>query len=106
MFFPLGKIDRLSKYTANETIYKIQVQLKDGRKFKFRIGSEAAWKKIYERLEMFAFIRSKKDFFAFRHFAHSSALEEKMGGWKLYDPLTEFRRMGINPMPHSEDVSK
>lgn len=44
------------------------IQLKDGRKYKFRINSEAAWKKIYDRIEMFAFIKSKKHFFAFRHF--------------------------------------
>ena len=85
--FPLGKIDRLSKYTANETIYKLQIQLKDGRRFKFRISSEVSWKKIYDRIEMFAFIRSKKDFFAFKHFAANPSLEEKYGGWKLYDPV-------------------
>ena len=55
---------------------------------------------------MFAFIRSKKDFFAFRHFAHNSTLENKFMGWKLYDPITEFKRMGINPMPHSEEAIK
>ena len=38
-FFPLGKIDKLNKYTANESVYKMLIQLKDARKFKFRINS-------------------------------------------------------------------
>lgn len=106
VFFPLGKVDRLSRYTTNESIFKMQIQLKDGRKFKFRVVSEQCWKKIYERVEMFAFIRSKKNFFAFRHFAHNSALEEEKGGWKLYDPIKEFHRMGITMMPHTKDTIK
>lgn len=39
VFFPLSKIDKLNKYTTNETIYKVLIQLKDCRKFKFRINS-------------------------------------------------------------------
>lgn len=74
------------------------IQLKDGRKYKFRINSEAAWKKIYDRIEMFAFIKSKKHFFAFRHFQHNQKLEQEFKGWKLFDPLTEFKRMGLRPI--------
>lgn len=39
VFFALSKIDKLNKYTTNESIYKMLIQLKDGRKFKFRINS-------------------------------------------------------------------
>lgn len=50
VFFPLSKIDKLSKYTTNESVYKMLIQLKDGRKFKFRINSETAWKKIFDKI--------------------------------------------------------
>lgn len=50
------------------------IQLKDGRKFKFRINSEMVWKKVYDRIEMFAFIKSKRHFFAFKHFEYNQAL--------------------------------
>lgn len=80
------------------------IQLKDGRKYKFRINSEAAWKKIYDRIEMFAFIKSKKHFFAFRHFQHNQKLEQEFKGWKLFDPLTEFKRMGLRPIQPTDEV--
>ena len=40
----------------------------DGRLFKFRINTEMMWKKIYDNIEKFAFLRIKKHFFAFKHF--------------------------------------
>lgn len=39
IFFSLSKIDKLNKYTTNESVYKMLIQLKDGRKYKFRINS-------------------------------------------------------------------
>jgi hypothetical protein len=44
------------------------IGLKDGRLFKFRINTEMMWKKIYDNIEKFAFLRIKKHFFAFKHF--------------------------------------
>lgn len=66
--YPLGKIEKLHKYTNNENHFKILVGLKDGRIFKFRINTELMWKKIYDSIEKFAFVRIKKHFFAFRHY--------------------------------------
>ncbi len=68
LHFPLGKIEKLHKYTNNENHFKILIGLKDGRFFKFRINTEAMWKKIYDNIEKFAFVRIKKHFFAFRHY--------------------------------------
>jgi hypothetical protein len=66
--FQLGKIEKLHKYTNNENHFKLLIGLKDGRIFKFRINTELMWKKIYDSIEKFAFVRIKKHFFAFRHF--------------------------------------
>lgn len=46
--FPLGKIEKLHKYTNNENHFKLLIGLKDGRLFKFRINTELMWKKIYD----------------------------------------------------------
>lgn len=46
-YFPLGKIEKLHKYTNNENFFKLLIVLKDGRKFKFKILTETVWKKIY-----------------------------------------------------------
>ena len=64
----MGKIDKLHKYTNNENAFKLLIMLKDGRRFKFRINSEVTWKKIYDKIENFAFVRLKSQFFAFKHF--------------------------------------
>lgn len=68
LHFPLGKIDKLHKYTNKENHYKLLIGLKDGRLLKFRIITETMWKKIYEYIEMFAFVKVKRHFFAFKHY--------------------------------------
>lgn len=50
------------------------IGLKDGRLFKFRINTEMMWKKIYDNIEKFAFVRIKKHFFAFKHFEANSQM--------------------------------
>lgn len=53
------------------------------------------WRKIYDNIEKFAFVRVKRHFFAFRHFEANRALEENFRGWHSYDQLNEFKRMGV-----------
>jgi len=65
----------LHKYTNKENYFKLLIGLKDGRLFKFRISTEIMWKKIYDHIEKFAFIRVKKEFFAFKHFEANRQLE-------------------------------
>ena len=48
--FPLGKIEKLHKYTNNENSFKMLIVLKDGRKFKFKVLSEKSWKVIYDKI--------------------------------------------------------
>ena len=67
MHFPLGKIERLQKYTNNEGHYKVVMGLKDGRVVKLRVNTEQMWKKVHDCIDKFAFVRSKQHFFAFRH---------------------------------------
>jgi len=69
--------------------------LKDGRVFKFIINTETMWKKIYDFIEKFAFVRVKKHFFAFKHFESNKKLEESCIGWHLFDLVREFNRMEI-----------
>lgn len=57
--FPLGKIDKLHKYTNKENHLKLLIGLKDGRVFKFKINTETMWKKIYDHIEAFAFVKIK-----------------------------------------------
>lgn len=100
--FALGKIDKLHKYTNKENHHKLLIGLKDGRVFKFKINSEGIWKKIYDHIEVFAFVKVKEQFFAFRHFQSNSSLEENFRGWQTYDVVKEFMRFGIELMPHTE----
>lgn len=102
--FPLGKIDKLHKYTNKENHFKLLIGLKDGRIFKFRINTETMWKKIYDYVEAFAFVKVKRQFFAFRHYEHNSKLEETFRGWQIYNLMREFNRFGIELMPHTENV--
>jgi len=48
--FPLGKIEKLHKYTNKENYFKLLIGLKDGRLFKFRINTELMWKKVYDHI--------------------------------------------------------
>ena len=43
------------------------------------------WKKIYDFIEKFAFVRVKKHFFAFKHFEYNKKLEESCIGWHIFD---------------------
>ena len=61
------------------------------------------WKKIYDYIEVFAFVRVKKQFFAFKHYEANKQLEETFKGWQQYELLSDFKRMGIDIMPHTED---
>ena len=39
------------------------------------------WKKIYDKIEAFAFVKLKKDFFAFKHFQYNQEMENVFRGW-------------------------
>ena len=66
--FPLGKVEKLQKYTNKENQHKLMIGLKDGRCFKFRVYTEPMWKKIYEKIEDFAFVKHKRQFFAYKYY--------------------------------------
>ena len=51
-------------------------------------------------------MKVKQQFFAFRHYEYNSALEKKYEGWKFYNPVEEFERMGIKLMNHFEESPK
>ena len=65
--FPIGKIEKLQKYTNNEGHFKIVMGLKDGRMVKLRVNTEQMCKKVHDCIDKFAFVRVKQHFFAFRH---------------------------------------
>jgi len=44
------------------------IGLKDGRRFKLRVGVEIVWKRVYEHVERFAFVKYKQQFFAFQFY--------------------------------------
>ena len=101
--FALGKIERLQKYTNNEGHFKVVMGLKDGRVVKLRVNTEQMWKKVHDCIDKFAFVRSKQHFFAFRHWEANPEIEQTYKGWQIYNDLAELKRMGITPMPHTED---
>ena len=47
---------------------KLHIALKDGRKFKFKVNVEFVWKKVFDQIEKFAFVKYKKQFFAFQFY--------------------------------------
>ena len=65
---------------------KINIGLKDGRKFKLKINIEYVWKKIFDQVEKFAFVKYKQQFFAFQFYKINKELEDKFKGWSLYNP--------------------
>ena len=50
LHFPLGKIEKLHKYTNNENHFKLLIGLKDGRIIKLRVNTEQMWKKLYDTI--------------------------------------------------------
>ncbi len=47
-------------------------------------------------MEKFAFVKYKQQFFAFQFHKLNKHIEDTYKGWSLYNPLTEFARMGLN----------
>lgn len=101
----IDKLERKNDNNKNkEGLPKLIVTLKDAREFKFKLPLIETLKKIAEEMARFAFVEHKREFFAFRYYQNNKELEDKFNGWKLYDPIKEFNRMGLFPLDHTEKV--
>lgn len=93
---PLGVISRVEKIggqsSRGENSYGLEITCKDMRNLRFALKQEGRSRKsMFENLTKHAFpISSGLQFFAFEN--KETCYED---GWKVYDPIEEFKRLGL-----------
>lgn len=93
---PLGVVSRIEKVggvsSRGENSYGIDITCKDMRNLRFAHKPEGHSRRtVFEKLQTFAFpLAHKEQLFAFYY--HDKAGED---GWSVYEPIAEFRRMGL-----------
>lgn len=93
---PLGVVSRIEKVggatSRGENSYGIDILCKDMRNLRFAHKQENHSRRtVFEKLQKFAFpLVHNEMLFSFSH-------TEKMNedGWNVYEPIAEFRRMGL-----------
>jgi len=94
---PLGVVSRVEKVgysnmSRGEDSYGLEIICKDMRNLKFSSRQENHSRRpVFECLQRYAFpISNKQTFFAFEN---KERFQED--GWSVYDPIKEYKRMGI-----------
>ena len=79
----------------------IDILIKDGRGFKFKLVEKFSNEghQLFQSLQLSAFPEKKEMLFAFEYEKFASFLETKNKGWRLYNPLEEFKRQGLDVAP-------
>ncbi|XP_064481427.1 myotubularin-related protein 2-like [Ornithodoros turicata] len=96
MEVPLGVVSRIEKVgyasSRGENSYGIELFCKDLRNLKFAHKQENHSRRdIFDKLHKFAFpLSNSLPLFAFEYAGRYSA-----NGWAVYDPIAEYRRMGL-----------
>lgn len=101
---PLGLFLSAEKKSdkQNPSVSYIDIYTKDGRAFKIKFQMREV-DRIIHVLQTYSTIERKEEYFAYEFFKYERALEEKYGGWKLYDAFKEFKRQGIDAEPPKEN---
>lgn len=93
---PLGVIARVEKIggasSRGENSYRIDILCKDMRNLRFAHKQENhSRRQVFEKIQLYAFpITNKQPLFAY-----SLREEYEEDGWRVYDPVTEYKRQGI-----------
>lgn len=93
---PLGVVSRIEKVggatSRGENSYGIDILCKDMRNLRFAHKQENHSRRtVFEKLQKFAFpLTHNEKVFAF---SHNEIFAED--GWNIYEPIAEFRRMGL-----------
>ncbi|XP_064636835.1 myotubularin-related protein 2-like isoform X2 [Lineus longissimus] len=93
---PLGAVSRVEKVggsmSRGENSYGIEIFCKDMRNLRFAHKQENhSRRQVFEKLTQYAFpITNKVPMFAFEF-----KEEYEENGWSVYDPIKEFKRMGL-----------
>jgi myotubularin-related protein 1/2 len=93
-FYSVAKIEKTND-KKNMTRYSIDISTKDYRNIKFIISSDQL--KFYANLNNFVFPREYSLNFTFAFKFREASYEEVsfVDGWKIYDPISEYKRQGI-----------
>eukprot|EP00002_Diphylleia_rotans_P010498 TRINITY_DN2096_c3_g1_i3.p1 TRINITY_DN2096_c3_g1~~TRINITY_DN2096_c3_g1_i3.p1 ORF type:complete len:660 (+),score=97.75 TRINITY_DN2096_c3_g1_i3:187-2166(+) len=95
---PLCLIHNIEKLPGRKigqkTIYALEVTCKDFRVLRFLFTSDSQTRRdAFQTLQKFAFPTSRnRDLFAFMY---TPTMVFSLDGWKLFDPVIEFKRMGV-----------
>lgn len=96
---PLGFISRVEKVggqrTASDNAYGIEILCKDIRTLRFALskGDSQPRKNIFDTLRMYAFpVTNNHPMFAFQF---TDRYPDHCDGWKVYEPMVEYRRLGL-----------
>lgn len=89
---PLGVVSRIEKVggasSRGENSYGIDILCKDMRNLRFAHKQENHSRRtVFEKLQKFAFPE--------KVFAYSYNEQFAEDGWNIYEPIAEFRRMGL-----------
>ena len=89
---PLNKKDR-ARYKLGEGSSSISLVTKDSRSFKFQYSPEHRLEVcIGSQMKKLAFPGSPTETFAFQHNLH---VDGAVDGWNMFDPLREYKRLGL-----------
>uniref|UniRef100_A0A7S4SLR4 Myotubularin phosphatase domain-containing protein n=1 Tax=Alexandrium monilatum TaxID=311494 RepID=A0A7S4SLR4_9DINO len=95
---PLGAVEELREdhsTTATGAVeLRITVQTKDFRSLALLMRSEDDWRNVLDAVGAFGTPGNPALLFAFKH-AEACSGPEQPDGWGIYDPVTEYTRMGI-----------
>ena len=97
---PLSFISRVEKVggqrtSAGENAYGIEIVCKDVRTLRFALSKVDGLprKNVFDTLKMFAFpISNNFPLFAFQF---TDRYPDPCDGWKVYDPVAEYKRLGL-----------
>jgi myotubularin-related protein 1/2 len=102
------KMEWANKKNAEVTTGKVLFTTRDGRQITFIFPRNLVGK-VLECLDNFCFPSSFDQFFAFDYYnswknggALPDPIPEHYDGWKIYDPIAEYRRQGLLSEPASK----
>ncbi|KAK9458841.1 protein-tyrosine phosphatase-like protein [Lipomyces oligophaga] len=81
-----------SPFTGFSTI---RIRCRDFNFLAFEFQSESESKEVFDTLQSLTCVSSVENLYAFYYHPSGSSEESKVNTWNIYDPVTEFQRMGV-----------
>ena len=91
---PLSTIEKMVMEPPRGQLHIVDLHGKDGRVVRFGFGSSNFAKKAFDTLSAFVFPNDDTLLFAF-YYKLKHAVPPHLNGWNLYNPIAEFKRLGI-----------